>query len=68
MKRLFHLLHSILVTSVFAHVVTELDGRTAVGRCNLDNDIERLGLFPGRFVGEIVCRYQILALSSVHGR
>lgn len=55
-KHLLHLLYGILVASVLAHVVTELDGRTAIRRSNLDDNIERLGLFSSNFVREIVCR------------
>lgn len=39
---LLHLLHHIFVARILAHVVAQLDGRAAVGRSDLDDDVEWL--------------------------
>lgn len=40
-----HFLDFLFVSRVFAHVVTELDSRVTICCRDLDDDIERLGLF-----------------------
>lgn len=47
-------LHKSLVACVLAQVVAELDCRTAAGRGDFDDDVERDGFFPVGFLVEIV--------------
>lgn len=52
---LLNILHSALIACVLAHVVTEFDSRAASRAGNLDDDVERLGLFAVGFVREVIC-------------
>lgn len=51
---LLDLLHLGAITGVLAHVVAQLDGWTAVGSGDFDNDVEGFGFFAVGFVFEVI--------------
>ena len=54
-QSLLDLVHGIQVAGVLANIVANLDRRTAGGRGDLDDDVERCGLRAGGKMGEVIC-------------
>ena len=53
-QRLLDFIHRIPIPRVLPHVIANLDGRTARGRGEFDDDVERCGFAAVGGVGEVV--------------